>query len=213
MAFEGVFKAVADYLQPVLKSTALLLPIMLGLAETQRSAIVVGVVYFVLYLASSYASRRSHVMADRAGGEEAGSRFLWMVVLVSYVVLVPVLFFEHYYVAIIGFIVLYIIQNFWRPVLISRFDTFATETHGATVLSVESQAKAVSTMIVAPILGLAVDTVVSHGPGGSYWPVGALAAIISLCILVTFYRNRRSGRQQERVGLTTEQEVILLEED
>ena len=196
MAFEGVFKAVADYLQPVLKSVALLLPVLLALEETQRSAVLVGVVYSLLYLASSYASRRSHVIADHAHGEEGGSRLLWMVALVSYAALTPLLFLEYYYVAVIGFVVLYVIQNFWRPMLISRFDVFATETHGATVLSIESQAKSVSTMIVAPILGLAVDSVAAHGLGGSFWPVGAVAALVTLSVLVTTRKRGQAGARQ-----------------
>jgi len=147
---------------------AILLPILVGLEETRRSAVVIGVVYFVLYLASSYASRKSHRVTDYAGGEERGSRLIWYVTLCSYAALIPMLLLEYYYLAVIGFIVLYIIQNFWRPILISRFDAFATEERGATVLSIESQAKSVSTMIVAPVLGWAVDSVAARGLGGDF---------------------------------------------
>jgi ABC-type bacteriocin/lantibiotic exporter with double-glycine peptidase domain len=81
------------------------------------------------------------------------------VVFVIYVALIPLLFFGYYYIAVIGFIALALLQNFWRHVLISRFDAFASETQGATVLSIESQAKSVSTMVAAQILGAAVDFV------------------------------------------------------
>ena len=185
MAFEGVFKAAADYLQPVLKNAALLIPILIAWEDTRRIAIMVGVVYLILYLFSAYASRSSHRVVHYAGGEEGGSRLLWMVVFLLYLALVPLLFFGYYYVAIIGFIALYVVQNFWRPILISRFDAFATETAGATVLSIESQAKSVSTMIVAPILGVLVDWVRVQNFGGEFWPVGAVAAIIALFVLVT----------------------------
>jgi ABC-type bacteriocin/lantibiotic exporter with double-glycine peptidase domain len=87
------------------------------------------------------------------------SRLLWKVVFVIYVALIPLLFFGYYYIAVIGFIALALLQNFWRHVLISRFDAFASETQGATVLSIESQAKSVSTMVAAQILGAAVDFV------------------------------------------------------
>ncbi|UCB42005.1 MAG: MFS transporter [Dehalococcoidales bacterium] len=187
MSFEGVYKAVHDYLQPIVQNMALLIPLFVGLEDIGRGAIMIGVVFVVLNLLSAYASRSSHRLASYAGGEEGGSRLLWKVVSVLYLALIPLLVFEYYYAAIIGFIVLSLIQNLWRPILVSRFDAFASETQGATILSIESQAKSVATMIVAPILGVAVDFIRSQGEswGGEFWPVATIAAVISLIILFT----------------------------
>ncbi|MFC1907717.1 MFS transporter, partial [Chloroflexota bacterium] len=185
MSFEGVYKAVADYLQPIVKNIALLLPIFIVWGETRRSAVMIGVVYVILYLVAAYASRNAYRLTSHAGGEERGSRLLWKVIFVLYIALIPLLFFGYYYVAVIGFIALALIQNFWRPILISRFDTFASETKGATVLSIESQAKSVSTMIIAPILGVAVDFARGQTLGGEFWPVAAIAAVVALLILLT----------------------------
>ena len=185
MSFEGVYKAVADYLQPIVKNMALLLPIFITWGETRRSAVLIGVVYVILYLVSAIASRNSHRLSHYAGGEERGSRLLWKVAFIIYAALIPLLFFGYYYLAVMGFIALALIQNLWRPVLISRFDAYATEAKGATVLSIESQAKSVSTMVVAPVLGVAVDFVLRQGTGEDFWPVAAIAAIITLVILLT----------------------------
>ena len=190
MSFEGVYKAVADYLQPIVKNMALLLPIFIAWGETRRSAIMIGVVYVILYLISAYASRNSYRLTGYAGGEEKSSRLLWKTVFVLYITLIPLLLFGYYYAAVIGFIALALIQNFWRPVLISRFDAFASETKGATVLSIESQAKSVSTMIIAPILGMAVDFTRGQNLGGEFWPVAAIAAVIALLILLTPLREK-----------------------
>ncbi len=190
MSFEGVYKAVGDYLQPVVKNMALLIPLFIGLGDTRRSTILIGIVYVTLYALSAYASRNSHRLASYAGGEEGGSRLLWKVVSVIYIALIPLLFFEYYYVAVVGFIVLSVIQNFWRPILVSRFDAYASETQGATVLSIESQAKSISTMVIAPILGVAVDFVKNQELGGEFWPVATIAAIIALVILFTPLREK-----------------------
>lgn len=190
MAFGGVFNAVKDYLQPLLKNVALLLPLFVSMEETRRAAIIVGIVYFVLYLASAYASQKSHKVTEYAGGEKQGSSFLWKAAFLMYLVLIPLLVFELYYWAIAGFVGLFIIQNFWRPILISRFDAFATEEKGATVLSIESQAKSISTMILAPLMGLSVDFLKDHDIGGEFWPVAATGAVIALIILATARNNR-----------------------
>ncbi|MDD4874265.1 MAG: MFS transporter [Dehalococcoidales bacterium] len=190
ISFEGVYKAVENYLQPILKNIALLLPIFVVWGEAQRSSIVVGLVYIIIYIAAAYASRNSHRLVNFAGGEEAGSRLLWKVNFIIYIALIPLLFFEYYYAAIICFILLSLAQNFWYPILLSRFDAYATEEKGATVLSIESQAKSISTMILAPLIGVFVDYVGSNGPGGEFWPVALLAAIPSLYILLTHPKNR-----------------------
>lgn len=198
MSFEGVYKAIQDYLQPVVENMALLIPFLAGLGEARSSAIPIGIVYVILYALSAYASRNSHRLANYAGGEEGGSRMLWKVVSILYIALVPLLFFEYYYVAIFGFIVLSVLQNFWRPILVSRFDAYASETQGATVLSIESQAKSVSTMIIAPILGMAVDFVRGQqNIGGEFWPVAAIAAIIALLILFTPPREKETAQEPE----------------
>jgi len=196
MGFGGVYKAAEDYLQPVIKGMVIMLPLLIGLGETRRTAIVVGIVYVILYLVSAYASRSSHRVTGYAGGEEAGSRLLWKVVFLLYVALIPLLFFEYYYIAVVGFILLALVQNVWRPVLISRFDAFATEKAGATVLSIESQAKSVSTMIVAPVLGAMVDFVRAQNVGGDFWPVATIAAVISLLILLTPLKETGKGTDE-----------------
>ncbi|MFC1921047.1 MFS transporter [Chloroflexota bacterium] len=190
MSFEGVYTAAENYLQPIVKSMALMLPLFIGLADTRRSAIMIGVVYVILYLGSAFASRNSHRLANFAGGEQGGSNLLWIMVSVIYLGLIPLLFFEYYYIAVIGFILLSLIQNFWRPMLISRFDDFASETQGATILSIESQAKSVSTMIMAPIMGAAVDFLVVRNISGEFWPVAAIAAVIALAIIITAERPK-----------------------
>ncbi|MBW2557581.1 MAG: MFS transporter [Deltaproteobacteria bacterium] len=191
MAFEGVFEAAKDYLQPVIKSTVLVIPLFVYMENTRRSAIVVGMVYFALHLLSAWASRKSHRITQYAGGEEPGASLIWKGVLFVYLLLAVVLYLKWYYVAIAGFVALYVMQNLWRPILISRFDEYATETHGATVLSVESQAKSVSTIFAAPFLGLAVDFVTTHGFGGEFWPVGAVGAAIAFIILATVNLHSR----------------------
>ncbi len=185
MSFEGVYKAVEDYLQPVVKNMALLLPALAWLGETRRSALLIGLVYVVLYLGSAYASRGAHRIAGRAGGEEQGSRVLWLIVFLTYATLVPLLYFGLYPFAVAGFILLSMVQNLWQPMLISRFDAYASETEGATVLSIESQARAISTMVIAPVFGMAVDFVRASGPGAEFWPVALIAAAIALAMLLT----------------------------
>ncbi len=119
MSFEGVYKAVEDYLQPVVQSMALGVLAWAWLGETRRSALLIGIVYILLYLGSAIASRHAHRFAAHSGGEERGSRMLWVVVCCTYAALVPLLYFGLYRAAVVGFVLLAMVQNLWQPMLVS----------------------------------------------------------------------------------------------
>ncbi|MBT5535438.1 MFS transporter, partial [Candidatus Poribacteria bacterium] len=79
LGFEGVFHATKDYLQPILRQTAMGLPVLLMVSDMKRTAVLVGVVYFVLHVLSSAAARQAHRVVDAAGGEEPAADILWAV--------------------------------------------------------------------------------------------------------------------------------------
>jgi MFS family permease len=178
MGFEGTYKVTKDYLQPILKQTAISLPVLVWLSADKRSALLVGIVYFFIYLLSMAASRNSHRFSARMGGEHEAATANWKFCLVMFLVLIPAMVFKLNVLAILVFVALEILQNFWRPVQVTRFDTYSDTRKGATILSIESQAKSLFTMIAAPLLGFAVDYF-------GFWTVGALGAIVGAATLVT----------------------------
>lgn len=182
MGFEGMFKASKDYLQPILKQTAIAMPLLLMLDESKRAALLVAGVYFALYFLSSFASRNSHKVTEWQGSDEGAARVLWWVNLGLYALLIPALWFNTYPAIIALFVGLAILQNFWRPGLISRFNAQSTPEISATVLSIEAQSKSLATIVLAPSLGWLVDVV------GGFWPVGVIGTLIALAILLV-YRN------------------------
>lgn len=179
MGFEGMYKASKDYLQPILKQTAIALPLLLALDASKRAALLVAGVYFVLYFLSSLASHHSHKIADWRGGDEGAARFIWWVNGVIFALLIPSLWFGWYPAMIALFVALAILQNFWRPVLISRFNIHSTPEMTATVLSIESQSQSVATIVLAPLLGWTVDLV------GGFWMVGIVGTLIATGIILT----------------------------
>jgi MFS family permease len=191
MTYEGMFKAGKDYLQPVVKLAALGLPILVAMESESRTALLIGAVYFVVNLVSAFGSRRSHLMVTRYGDEDAGIRVVWQWSFLAYLALAPLLFFGLEMVAIGGFLLLYLLQNLFRPMHISRFDAYSDESQGATILSVESQSKTMATMVLAPVLGAVVDHVSSGGPQ-AFWPVGIAGALLAGIMLVT----ARSGSRR-----------------
>lgn len=193
MGFEGVFEAAKGYLQPVLQAlvvTSWALPIAAAdLSDTQETALLVGPVYFLLFLLSATGSRNAHRVAASAGSEEHAARRLWAADAAAYAVLAATAFFGILPVLAAAFVALHVLQSVWRPILVSRFDACSRESQGATVLSIESQAQRLATMIVAPLLGWAVDWVRLGGPGGEFWPVGVVGALAAAFFFATARRS------------------------
>ncbi|MDE0184491.1 MAG: MFS transporter [Candidatus Poribacteria bacterium] len=179
MGFEGMYKACKDYLQPILKQTAIAIPLLLAFDAEKRTALLVAAVYFALYFLSSLASRNSHKIADWRGSDDGAARFLWWINGVVFAMLIPSLWFGLYPAIILLFVALAVLENFWRPVLISRFNAHSTPDMTATVLSIESQSKSAATVVLAPLLGWTVDLV------GGFWPIGVAGTVIAVAIIVT----------------------------
>ena len=187
MGFEGMYKASKDYLQPILKQTVIALPLLLALDASKRTALLVAAVYFVLYFLSSFASRNSHQVSNWRGGDEGAARFMWWIDLALFALLIPALWFGWYPAIIVLFVGLAILQNFWRPGLISRFNAQSTPEMSATILSIEAQSKSLATIILAPLLGLLVDSI------GNFSPVGVVGTCIAVAILFA-YRGELEAR-------------------
>jgi hypothetical protein len=194
MGFEGFFKASKDYLQPILMAAALPLTSeffqSIQLTEEQSSVLLIGPVYVVLFLMSAVASRNAYWFVARSGHEDKTARALWGTGVLIFSILLPSMYYGMDWIMITGFIALYVIQNLWRPVLISRFDSHSDEAKGATVLSIESQAKSLSTMVIAPPLGFAVDLARNHNMGTSpFWPIGFMGLMITLVFFLTAFKK------------------------
>jgi MFS family permease len=193
MGFDGVFAATKDYLQPVLEALALTLSASWAASwlapgdwsDTQRTALLIGPVYFALHLLSGVASRRSHRVSDAAGSEDRAARWLWGVSALVFAALTVSGLTGVLAAMALAFVALNILENVWRPVLISRFDVHAGKTQGASLMSVESQARRVATMIAAPLLGAAVDGATASGSSSPWWPVGALGLLCAVAFLVS----------------------------
>ena len=183
MSFEGFFKATKDFLQPILKAAALPLAALLfadlTLSETQKSVILIGPVYFLLFLGSAYMSRRAHQLVDWVGSEDAAAQTMWRILLVLFLGLVPALYYNIHIAAITGLVMLHLLQNVWRPVFMSRIDSHGEEEKGATLLSIQSQAQSIATMIYAPLLGYCIDAATGVEGRGEFWPIAVGGALIA----------------------------------
>ena len=188
LGFQGTYKVVKDYLQPILKSlaaTAAGLSLFGGIEDpTRRVAIVVGVVYFGLYLLNMIASRQAHRAEALAGDEDRAARMIWGVAALVFLALAAATSMNCAVCATVVFILLAMIQNFWRPIQVGRIGSAADPATTATVLSVEMQCVSGFAALLAPLLGWLVDMVRAGDTATAdvlpYLPVAVFGLVVAL---------------------------------
>jgi len=157
MVYTGKFKAIRDYLQIIIKAQVVLLPAVLVLEREKQTALMIGIIYFVLYLLTSVASKNSFRIVEMFKNKQIST-----FVIIVFTILILAFntfgaYFELYWIPIVGFVLIYILQNLYRPILISSFDDCAQSDQKATILSIESQSVSFSVFLVAPVIGWTVD--------------------------------------------------------
>lgn len=180
-AFTGLYRAVKDYLQPLVEGVALALPLLLHRDDAARSAMLVGAVYVLLFVLSAVASRHSHRVAHRAGSLDEAARWIRLAVVLTFGVMLAGLSLGWGALAIAAFVVLALVHSVFRPVLVGRFDEQAPAEVAATVLSVESQATWLGAIVLAPVIGMAIDAASGSGPV-QLWPVAAVGLALSVLV-------------------------------
>ena len=174
--YTGYYKAVKDYLQPVLKTLALGLPFFALARTEQRAAIVVGVVYFFVYMATAWMSRHSGRFAEKFKNL---SKPLNITMFVGLVMggLSGIMYHQQWvWIAIVLFVGILLVENLRKPIGIAAVADQLEKDIMATAMSAESQAETLVAAMLAPILGYFADL----------WGVGASIALVSVLLLVLF---------------------------
>jgi MFS family permease len=179
--FNAAFKVGKEYLQPILKSVALSLPLFVALEDTKRAALVVGVVYFVLYLLTSYASRSSAQFSVWFKGVAQGINltFVGGALLLIFSGLATRQGWGE--IAIAAFFGLYLVYNVRRPMTVAFISDQISSRVMAAGLSAESQVTTIIQAALAPLLGAIAD---GFGIGAAVGALGALMLVVTMPLWV-----------------------------
>ena len=196
MAWEGVLNAVRDYLQPALAALFIFATWnnassneMGTTGQNQWVVLTVAAAYTAMFLASGWASRYAHLFVKKSGNEEKAANYLWLGNLGLYLALIGFDLIEQTAWVAAILISLVILQNIWRPILISRFNRYADPSQNATILSIESQSQRMATFLIAPLVGWAIDHVAVNGLPGSFWPIGVAGTVAAIAMLLSKTKN------------------------
>jgi len=172
-SFDGLFKSVKDYLQPILKTFALSLPILISIGGQRRSTVIIAATYFILFLVSAYSSRQAQAFSTRFKSITHAINQSYMFGLGAVIIAGVATYFNVQLLAIILFVLLYALQNLRRPMNVGFISENIDSKIMATGLSVETQLKTLFIAILSPILGFFADT---FGVGVALILIGVLVS-------------------------------------
>jgi len=175
--YQGYFKAMKDYLQPIIVLAISSTLILNNENHKNNSAIAIGVIYFFIYLISSFSSRHSGKVVGWLKTPEKAINYTLIIGLLAGVATGGLISGENSSWAIILFIVIYIIQNIRKPIGTGLVADKVKNEVLATGLSIQSQLDSVFAAIFAIITGFMVDI---FGIGKALFFLGLILLIASL---------------------------------
>ena len=173
--YGGYYRAVKDYVQPLIQAAAIGLPVFMSLQAERKTAVLVGIIYFMIYMLSSVVTRQSGNFSNR---------FVGLTIPLNLTLLAGLLmgtltgFFSmagFTLMSIFLFIGIYLVQNLRIPVGIAYFTENLDNDILATTLSAESQGKSLFTAVIALLLGFLADR----------FDVGTAILVCSAVLLLT----------------------------
>jgi MFS family permease len=158
----GYYKAVKDYIQPVMVSLAITLPWLAPMKEKQKSALVVGVTYFFLYLLTAQASRSSGRFLKKFTHFSHPMNLTMFTGIVLGIAAGIFYLFHWYALSILGFVMIMLNENLRKPIGVAFVTEESDDKATASVLSIESQAQSFFAAIIAFVIGWGAQM---GGPG------------------------------------------------
>jgi MFS family permease len=168
-------KALKDYIQPLMLQVAVLFPLISGIERDKQNGLLIGIFYFAIYLLTSMASKyASHI-------EQRNKRLVMLTLFLGFSAgIVSGLFsgFGYNILALLSFVLIYIIENIRKPVLTGYVADRAPDEVISSVLSAQSQIKTILTAGIALIFGLFADHL------GLSWALCITSSILVVGVLI-----------------------------
>ncbi|MEA1886226.1 MAG: MFS transporter [Bacteroidota bacterium] len=180
----GYFNSVKDYLQPLILSLVAALPFLESYSQKDKGSVLIGLVYFIIFLLTSRASRLAARFSEKTGTVFSGMNLSFLIMAVSGILTGLFFHLSIKLIAVFLFIILYLLENLRRPVAVTGIAERMGNESLTTFLSTDSQMKSIFTMIISPIVGLFADLI---SPGA-----GIMVMAAAILLVFPLIRVRRS---------------------
>jgi len=177
-------KAVKDYIQPLMLSIALITPILLNVEMEKKNGIIIGVIYFVIYLITSQASKLSAKIAVK---NKRTISYITLVLGFAFGVICGVFYvYDLWILSIIAFVGIYVVENIRKPILTAFIAENVPNEILTSVISAQSLWRTVITAILAFSFGIIAD---NYGIGNAFIVISSFL-LLSTGLLSSYSKRR-----------------------
>ena len=176
--YSGYYKAIKDFIQPFLKSLIISIPIFLYLSNDEKTALFLGLIYFIIFLVNSFVSRRASKIENLFPSQKT---FLNSTLLFGVIVgLTSGLLMEYFdsLFAVGLFIIVLSIENGRKPSGVANITDNSSNDIHAGILSVQSQLASLFGATIMISIGFLAD-IFSIG-------IGIGITIVSFVVLLLY---------------------------
>lgn len=180
--YDGVFRAIKDYIQPILSTLLLAVGInsFMHLEGDQSLKVYLGIIYGVFYIFSSQASKNVYRLTKRLTSHRVYELFFdvlgLMLLILSFAVRHQIM-----WIAVVMYFLMYLMKDARRPVFVDVCSDYMDKNQRATVLSIESQIRALLMVIMAPAFGWVADT---FSMGDLFFGIGVALLLVNRMLIL-----------------------------
>ena len=147
---------------------------MMDLDEKRKSGLVIGIIYFIIFLLTSYASKNSFKVAQLPFKNI--SKLTLLLGLCAGMICGVLYNYELWILSLIAFIFIYILENIRKPLLTGEIADNVPNEILTSVLSGQSFYQTILTSLIAVALGVLVDY---FGMGVSFIVISSFLLLLS----------------------------------
>lgn len=170
-------RTVKDYIQPLMVNVALIIPMMVSVETEKKNGLIIGIIYFFIYLLTSTASKFSSKVAAN------NSTNISNITLLSgfiFGILCGILFtYNLWILTLIAFIGIYIVENIRKPILTGFVADNVPNEILTSVISAQSLLRTILTAILSLIFGVIAD---AFGIGVSFITISVFLTLSTVLI-------------------------------
>ena len=177
-------RAVKDYIQLLMVNVALILPIMINVEVEKKNGIVIGVIYFFIYLATSRASQISSKVAAKS--KHNISNITLLLGFIFGIICGVFFIFDLWIISIIAFAGIYIVENIRKPILTGFIADQVPNEILTSVISAQSLLRTIITAILAFVFGFIAD---NFGIGVSLIVVSVFLTLSTILMNIVYSKK------------------------
>jgi len=153
-SFDGFIAICKDYIQPILEGVILAsgLVVLSNFSADDNLKIILGLVYFLINILGSMGSKRIYKATHYFSSDYLMNLF-YLVLILSFYGLYISISLNWTWLIIFSFIVLRLLRDMRKPIFVDLCDKHMDKSQRATVLSIDSQLKALLIIVLSPLLG------------------------------------------------------------